>query len=52
MFLYKNPDTLRYAISIEFLKFAEVEAHFNMQKTMHFELHFYIKKTMHLALRF
>ena len=51
-FYIQNPDTLRYANSIEFLKLAEGAGHFYKQKTMHFALNFYMQKRIHFPLRF
>ena len=42
-FIYKNPDTLFYAIFIEFLELAEGVGHLYIQKIAHFALHFYMQ---------
>ena len=40
VFIYKNPNTLRYAIFVEFFKLAERKGHFYMQKKKLCALHF------------
>ena len=52
VFIYKNSDTLRYAIFHGTFEIGGGRGHFYMQKTMHFVLYFYMQKTMHFALRF
>ena len=52
VFIYKNPDTLRYVVFHGIFEIVGGGGHFYMQKTMHFTLNFYMQKTMHFALRF
>ena len=51
VFIYKNPDILRYAISLNFLNWRRGRV-FLYAKKKHFALHFYIQKTIHFALRY
>ena len=51
VFIYNNPDTLRYAIFHEIVLIVKGGGHFYMKKTMQSALNFYILKIVHFALR-
>ena len=44
LFIYKNPDTLRYTIFHGIFEIGGGGGYFYEQKTMHFALHFYMQK--------
>ena len=52
VFMFKNLDTLHYAIFHSIFEIGGGGGHFYLQKTIQFVLHFYIKKTNGLCVTF